>query len=171
MRNSFGWAEPRPEQNIIFWFHREQKRGIPLFTEQHWHLGTFCFWGSGSLKKVVVWRCFSGLFLLWAVLWPLLSPFMSLLECLCSHCPHPSGGGDCTAMGAITAWPRCSELEPNLLSPRQRSYYRSNLYSFSRASQWLMTDNCSWAPVRRCAINNLAAKWCLKKWRNGLGGF
>lgn len=78
MGNSFGWAEPRPEQNIIFWFHREQKRGILRFTEQHWHLWTFCFWGPGSLKKVAVWRCLPGSFFLCAMLWPLLS-----LECHC----------------------------------------------------------------------------------------
>lgn len=117
--------------------------------------------------------CLPGLFLLCAVLRSdhVLSPCMSLLECLCSHCPHPSGGGDCITTGAITAWLGCSVLEPNLLSPKQKSYYKSNLCSFSRASQWFMTNNCFCAPVRRCAINNLTAKWCLKKRRNGLGGF
>lgn len=75
------------------------------------------------------------------------------------------------SQGSITAWPGCSVLEPNLLSPKQRSYYKSNLHSFSGASQLWMTDNCFWAPIRRWAVNNLTAKWCLKKWRNGLGGF
>lgn len=169
MRNSFGWTE-QSQSEILFCDFTESRRGEFYDSQSSTDTSLPFSFGTGSLKEVAVWRCLPGLSLLCAALWPLVSPQESLLQCLCSHCPHSSGGGDCTAMGAIPAWPGGSVLEPNLLSPKQRSYYKPHLYSFSRASQWFMTDNCLWAPVRRCAINNLTAKWCLEKRRNGLGG-
>lgn len=51
MRNSFGWAEPRPAQNIIFWFHRGQKRGILWFKSSTDTSVPFASEGQGLLRR------------------------------------------------------------------------------------------------------------------------